>query len=659
MDLRQLAAALGGVVSNGQCLAPGPGHSKGDRSLAVKIDSNAPDGFVVFSHAGDDPIVCKDYVRQRCGLPKFEPRKRKTAEDVARFVAKFVNSHITEQPRGTVAATYPYTDQNGVLLYEVQRYEPKTFRARRPNGNGGWTDSLDGFSRRVLYQWPNIAKYPFGTVFVTEGEKDADRLASLDLCATTVAFGRWEDECVQPLAGRDIMVLQDNDAAGARKALEAATRLHGVANTLRVVLLPDLPDGGDVSDWLDADPRRAEKLVDICFDAPLWKPTTEEPRKEEHAGRTEQATRTRKEQSGGALITVSAADIPMEHIEWLWPNRFARGKLGLIGGMPEEGKSQIAIDICARITRTQEWPCGEGTAPLGSCIILSAEDAAADTLVPRLAAAGADRSRVEIAKAVADQEGKTRLFSLIEDIDKLERRIREIGNVLLVVIDPLSAYLGIKKIDSYRTSDVRAVLAPLSEMAERTKVAVVAIMHLNKNISMANAISRFADSLAFIATARHAYVCIADPENETRRLFLRAKNNLAPGGKGTGLAYFILSTTVDDSFATSHVAWDSTPVDITADQALAAHATARDSSGKAEAVEFLRDYLADGPMPQKSVIKAAKEYGLTNANCRDGKKALGIKPYKQKGNLKGGWMWALPGSTKVTLAEDDREGDRS
>jgi hypothetical protein len=296
----------------------------------------------------------------------------------------------------------------------------------------------------------------------------------------------------------------------------------------------------------------------------------------------------------------------MEPVEWLWPNRFARGKLGLIGGMPEEGKSQIAIDIIARVTRNQEWPCSEGRAPLGSCIVLSAEDAAADTLVPRLAAAAADRSRVEIVKAVADQEGKTRLFSLIEDIDKLERRIRDLGNVQLVIIAPLSAYLGIKKIDSYRTSDVRAVLAPLSEMAERNKVAVIAIMHLNKNISMANAISRFADSLAFIATARHAYVCIADPENETRRLFLRAKNNLAPGGKRTGLAYFILSTTVDDNIVTSHIQWDSVAVDITADQALAAHARARDTSGKAEAVEFLREYLTDGPMPQKSVAKAAK-----------------------------------------------------
>src|SRR5262249_6411012 len=79
------------------------------------------------------------------------------------------------------------------------------------------------------------------------------------------------------LAGRDIIVLQDNDTTGRKKALAAATALHGVAKTIRVVLLPNLPDGGDVSDWLDVDPRRTGQLVDVCFDAPLWKPTGDEP----------------------------------------------------------------------------------------------------------------------------------------------------------------------------------------------------------------------------------------------------------------------------------------------------------------------------------------------------------------------------------------------
>src|SRR5204863_9152027 len=97
-----------------------------------------------------------------------------------------------------------------------------------------------------------------------------DRLWSIDLCAATVASGKWTDDCVQALAGRHVLILEDNDEAGRKKAHEAATLLHGV----RIVRLPNLPEGGDVSGWLYAEPRRTEKLADVCFDAPLWTPET-------------------------------------------------------------------------------------------------------------------------------------------------------------------------------------------------------------------------------------------------------------------------------------------------------------------------------------------------------------------------------------------------
>ena len=79
-------------------------------------------------------------------------------------------------------------------------------------------------------------------MFITEGEKDADRVASLGHCATTAASGKWTDDCVKALAGRDLIILEDNDEAGRKKALEAATALHGVAKSIRVVSLPDLPE---------------------------------------------------------------------------------------------------------------------------------------------------------------------------------------------------------------------------------------------------------------------------------------------------------------------------------------------------------------------------------------------------------------------------------
>jgi Toprim-like len=197
-------------------------------------------------------------------------RRPRSSDQIAQLMRTAITSQKREDKPRQHAAAYQYTDKDdGTLLYEVLKYEnPKSFRQRRPDGNGGWSWKLD--NRRVLYRLPELLQFPDATVFITEGEKDADNVASLGLCATTVASGKWTEECIEALRDRDIIILQDNDEAGRKRTLEAAKQLHGKANTLRVVLLPDLPDGGDVSDWLDADPRCAEKLVDICFDTPLW-----------------------------------------------------------------------------------------------------------------------------------------------------------------------------------------------------------------------------------------------------------------------------------------------------------------------------------------------------------------------------------------------------
>jgi hypothetical protein len=277
--IRIIARQLGGDVSGTQVLAPGPGHSAADRSLSIKLDARAPDGFVVHSFAGDDPIKCKDYVREKLGLDAFKPNGNGSSHP--RAVA--VTAAPKPKPNGN-STTYDYTDVDGALLYQVLRYVPKGFSQRRPNGNGGWIPNLDGV-RRVLYRLPELLQYPDGTVFVCEGEKDADRVASLGHCATTVAAGAWryrrrpgaalEEVAIETLAGRDILILEDNDKSGRDKALKVAQLLHGKAKTVRIVRLPGLPEEGDVSDWLDAG-HSGDELVKVCFDTPIWQPSEEQ-----------------------------------------------------------------------------------------------------------------------------------------------------------------------------------------------------------------------------------------------------------------------------------------------------------------------------------------------------------------------------------------------
>jgi hypothetical protein len=188
----QLAKALGGEARGDRVLAPGPGHSPKDRSLSIKVDPNAPDGFVVHSFAGDDPIDCKDHVRDKAGLGSFQP------------------SRPNGNPGKKHVATYSYRDHSGALLYQVLRYAPKGFSQRHRGPDGEWIN--EQAERSVLYRWPEIIKYPDASIFVVEGEKDADRVAKLGHCATTIdGRGRWGVECVQALKDRHIFILQDND----------------------------------------------------------------------------------------------------------------------------------------------------------------------------------------------------------------------------------------------------------------------------------------------------------------------------------------------------------------------------------------------------------------------------------------------------------------
>ena len=175
-----------------------------------------------------------------------------------------------------------------------------------------------------------------------------------------------------------------------------------------------------------------------------------------------------------------ASEIAMEPVQWIWPGRVALGKHTCIAGEPGTGKSKLTIDLAARVSMGAPFPCGEGVAPQGSVIILSAEDSDGDTVVPRLHAAGADLGRVNTVKVVEADEGGRRAFNLQADLDALGRMIVKLGDVQLVVIDPISTYLG-RGLDSHRNSDVRGVLEPLSEMAERLGVAIVSVTHFSKS----------------------------------------------------------------------------------------------------------------------------------------------------------------------------------
>jgi hypothetical protein len=342
------------------------------------------------------------------------------------------------------------------------------------------------------------------------------------------------------------------------------------------------------------------------------------------------------------LVTRCAAEIAPEKISWLWRGRLARGKHTCVAGEPGTGKSQLSIAIIATVTTGGEWPCNEGRASVGSAIVLSAEDGAADTIVPRLLAAGADLTRVHLVSAVSNPDGRRRALNLQHDLTLLESKIAEIGDVALVVIDPVSSYLG--KTDSHKNSEVRGVLEPLSEMAERMRVAVLSVTHFSKagTSNTTKALHRFIGSIAFTGAPRAAFAVIEDVEQDGRRLLLHAKNNLAATPQG--LAFRLEQRLIEDGIVASHVLWDPEPVAITANEALAADASGDEGgTAKEEAMELLKGALANGPIAATEANRMAREQGLSPKAVRCARQALGVKIDREGFGPGSQSLWSLPG----------------
>ncbi len=342
-------------------------------------------------------------------------------------------------------------------------------------------------------------------------------------------------------------------------------------------------------------------------------------------------------------VTVVLSDVQPESVRWLWPGRIALGKLTLLCGDPGLGKSFVTLDLAARVSSGTSWPdIPILPHPPGGVVLLSAEDDLADTIRPRLDAAGADPSRVVAIQAVrrilvpASPRGdnfdlvREDYFDLTEDLPALETAIEKTADCRLVIIDPLTAYLG--KTDSHKNAEVRAVLAKLFDLAAKRKVAVLAVTHLNKAGGLP-AIYRAMGSLAFVAAARAVWAVVRDENDETgrRRLFVPVKNNV--GADESGLAYAL--EPVD---GVARVAWEAAPVDMRADEALGGRQT---SAVRDEARQFVVDTLTanGGDMLSDELTEAAKAEGIGERTFRSARKAVAVV-YKEK--VKGGqWRCRL------------------
>lgn len=368
---------------------------------------------------------------------------------------------------------------------------------------------------------------------------------------------------------------------------------------------------------------------------------------------------------------VSLTDVTPVGATWLWPGRISFGNVTLVVSDPGLGKSLLTLDIAARVTTGRPWPDetkaeggrgkGEGkqvtasaqpvahsssadSSPLpstlrlppSSVLIINIEDHFANTIKPRLEAAGADCSRILALTYVPGDNvsESTHLFALNRDIPRLAPLFEAVPDCRLVIIDPITAFLGGASDQS--NVNIWNVLSALASLARRRNLAVLAVTHLRKKEGPA--IHRTMGSLAFIAAARNVWTIAKDPADANKRLLLPIKNNLAPSTPG-------LAFTVEDheSNQIPVIRWLPDTVEAQADSMLTSSGLrGRPDDERQFAVHWLREQLERGQSPVRTIRNAAEAHGISYGTLRRAFRQLAGQAVFVREGDRTRWDWKLP-----------------
>lgn len=393
----------------------------------------------------------------------------------------FIEPRDATPPEGTF---YDYRDERGAVLFRVERTGKagSRFLQHGPDGNGGFACRKGCMAgvRRVPYRLPELLAAPASAiVFVCEGEKDADRLARLGLVATTNAegAGKWRAEFAEHLAGRRVVVLEDDDAAGRDHAGDVKAKLAGKVAAAEILSLPGLPEKGDVSDWLNAG-RTIAELLTLAEQALASAPRAEGPQP-------------------AYLRGISAAALMAKHFEpvnYAVPGLLVEGA-NLFGGKPKIGKSWMAYDFALAIAAGRPV---FGSIPVtqGDVIYLALEDSER-----RL------KSRL-LKKGVRHPPERLTLATEWPGLDagciaELEAWADAVKRPSLVIVDVLKMVRGATRAnESLYDADYRA-LTGLANFGRSRGIAVLIVHHVRKmdsddpleSLSGTNGLTGAADSV--------------------------------------------------------------------------------------------------------------------------------------------------------------------
>jgi hypothetical protein len=361
-------------------------------------------------------------------------------------------------------------------------------------------------------------------------------------------------------------------------------------------------------------------------------------------------------------IAVDALDIKPKPLDWLWLDYIPLAKLGVVTGEPLQTKSLFTLDVIARVTTKTPFPNDGGSFGPTHAILATAEDDPEDTVIPRLILAGADLARVSVI-CMSKPESHDPV-SLTADLDRIEDEVK-LKSAKLIVVDPLNSYLP-EKVESWNDASIRRVLGPVSELANRLRVTIIVVIHLNKNINVTKAIYRVMGSVGNVAAARFGFLIAQNPDkpDEGEKIFACMKLNV--GGRAPSLTYRLRVEKLDvatldrfypDLDATDRkrmlaqkfprVEWGavSTHTDRTLLQAdLALEKPTKRNAAK----DFLQGFLAGGPRLKSEAKAAWLKQGGSDETLKRARRELGVMA-AQRGNDA---LWSLPAPEEAQTEMD-------
>lgn len=622
-DVRRMLNARG---SSAKC----PAHE--DKSASLSINEGDDGKVLLHCHAGCTPAEVCDAAgiklaqlmgsgdaRAAQTKERTHHPSRQKAIDAARYGARMA----AKDESINVATVYDYGPDIAVARMTNKDFRP-VYRNRQ-----GWLVGKP--AAYPLYRLAEFSDPGESFIFFAEGEKDVDNLIDAGVIATTMAGGvngivrNLKTADISPLSGRDVVLLPDNDKPGRECMQQVAAILNDVASTVRILELPDLPDKGDASDWLDAGGDGEE----LCKLAQVISPHIAAPSSDKV-----------EKSKGRRLIMRRGSSIDDGGNRYLWRRRIPLGGPTIIFSRPGAGKSTIAADLAAHVTTGTPWPDG-APCEQGHVIYIKGEGTDA-SIRDRMKNAGADQARYDITGRadVDDASDESPMIDLAgDDANLLAHEIRMIGDVKLVIVDTLdSLYPSMRMIDN---GHIRKCLWPMQELAEQIDIALVILAHTNKG-GYADPLDRLSGGRAIGGAARAVwYLGQQDRESDDYFMAPVKVNDFRPE---PAIGYQVVGIGPDTPGA---IRWGEVDSDLSAWD-LDQPPKTEPRSKTEDCVEWMRERLADGPELIDAFKVAAKDAGFGEHCYKAARRELGIETRAAKGSVPPRYWACLPGQTPMT-----------